>query len=52
MDQFTAVLLGEKTAEEAGLTTISSAMESHYMGFAAQESMERDKSINLKEFRP
>ncbi|MGV9199019.1 MAG: Gfo/Idh/MocA family oxidoreductase [Promethearchaeia archaeon] len=52
MDQFTAVLLGEKTAEEAGLTTLSSAMESHYMGFAAQNSMEEDSTKNLEEFRP
>lgn len=52
MDQFTAVLLGEKSVEEAGLTTVSSAMESHYMGFAAQASMENNKSKQMHDFRP
>jgi predicted dehydrogenase len=52
MDAFTSVLLGEKTIEQAGLTTISSAMESHYMGFAAEESMITHKTIDISNFRP
>jgi predicted dehydrogenase len=52
MEAFTSVLLGEKTIEQAGLTTISSAMESHYMGFAAEESMISHKTINISDFRP
>jgi predicted dehydrogenase len=52
MDAFTSVLLGEKTIEEAGLTTISSAMESHYMGFAAEESMIQKETKNIADFRP
>ncbi|NHJ87668.1 MAG: Gfo/Idh/MocA family oxidoreductase [Asgard group archaeon] len=38
MNAFTSVMLGEKTKEEANLTDIFSAMESHFMGFAAEES--------------
>ncbi len=52
MNAFTSVLLGEKTVEEAGLTTISSAMESHYMGFAAEESMIQKETKNIADFRP
>ena len=52
MDAFTSVLLGEKTIEEAGLTTISSAMESHYMGFAAEESMIQKDTKRVADFRP
>ncbi|MHA1340092.1 MAG: Gfo/Idh/MocA family protein [Promethearchaeota archaeon] len=51
MDAFTSVLLGEKSIEEAGLTTISSAMESHYMGFAAEDARITGKKLNIDEYR-
>ena len=51
MNAFTSVLLGEKTAEEAGLTTIEKSMESHYMGFAAEEARITGKTLLLKDFR-
>ncbi len=38
MHAFTAVMLGEKSREEGNLTDVLSAMESHFMGFAAEES--------------
>ena len=52
MSAFTAYLLGEKTKEEAGLTDISSAMESHYMGFAAEKARINRKMVELKNLRP
>ncbi|HUT79570.1 MAG TPA: Gfo/Idh/MocA family oxidoreductase [Candidatus Bathyarchaeia archaeon] len=51
MDAFTAVILGEKTQEESNLTDISSAMESHYMGFAAEESRIIKKVQQVENFR-
>ncbi len=52
MDAFISYILGEKTKEEAGLTDISSAMESHYMGFAAEDARINRKMVELKDFRP
>jgi hypothetical protein len=52
MEAFTSYLLGEKTKEEAGLTDISSAMESHYMGFAAEEARIKRKMVEIKDLRP
>lgn len=49
---FTSYLLGEKTKEEAGLTDIGSAMESHYMGFGAEESRINRKMVELMKIRP
>jgi hypothetical protein len=52
MTAMTSYLLGEKTKEEAGITDISSAMESHYMGFAAEKARIERKMVQLKDFRP
>lgn len=52
MDAFTSVLLDEKSAEDAGLTTISSAMESHYMGFAADKARIDHSTVEMGDFRP
>jgi hypothetical protein len=52
MTAMTSYLLGEKTREEAGLTDISSAMESHYMGFAAEEARINHKMVEMKDIRP
>jgi len=51
MDAFTAVKLDELTSEEEKLTDISSAMESHFMGFAAEESRIAGKTIKINDFR-
>ncbi len=40
MEAFTAAMLGEVSRDKAGLTDVQSAMESHYMGFAAEDARE------------
>ncbi len=52
MGAFTSYLLGEKTKEEACITDISSSMESHYMGFAAEEARINRKMVEMKGIRP
>jgi predicted dehydrogenase len=52
MNKFTSVLLGEISAEEAKLTTISSAMESHYMGFAAEKARLTHTAQEIDQYRP
>jgi predicted dehydrogenase len=51
MNAFTAVMLGEKTPEEAGTTDVKGAMESHYMGFAAEEARLSRQTLPLTKFR-
>ena len=51
MDAFTSVMLGEKTKEEAGLTDVRGAIESHIMGFAAEESRVNNLVIKLENLR-
>lgn len=51
MNAFTAVMLGEITKEDANLTDIMSAMESHFMGFAAEESRLNNSVLKMENFR-
>jgi predicted dehydrogenase len=51
MHGFTSVLLKEKTPKEAGITDIQSAMESHYMAFAAEDARVSQNTLNLKDYR-
>ena len=51
MDAFTAVMMGEAKNEEKHLTNVSSAMESHYLGFAAEESRLIGKKKQIGNFR-
>ncbi|MHA1822119.1 MAG: Gfo/Idh/MocA family protein [Promethearchaeota archaeon] len=51
MDAFTSYWLGEKTKEEAGITDISSAMESHYMAFAIEDSRVEKSVKAMDEYR-
>ena len=51
MHAFTAVVLGEKTREEGNLTDVLSAMESHFMGFAAEESRLTGKKQIMNDYR-
>ena len=47
----TSVILGEKTREDGNLSDVFSAMESHFMGFAAEESRITGKKQSMKNFR-
>ena len=51
MHAFTAVLLGEKTCEDGNLTDVSSAMESYFMGFAAEDSRLSKDRKEIKDYR-
>ncbi|MBD3193241.1 MAG: gfo/Idh/MocA family oxidoreductase [Candidatus Heimdallarchaeota archaeon] len=52
MDAFTSALLENRSEEEElSLTNIFSAMESHFMGFAAEESRITKQNIKIDEFR-
>ena len=51
MEAFTTVRLGEITSEKEKLTDISGAMESHFMGFAAEESRLAGKMVKITDFR-
>ena len=51
MDAFTIVMKYEKTKEEAGLTDVRGAIESHIMGFAAEESRVNNLVIKLENLR-
>ena len=51
LDAFTSVMLGEITREEGNLTDVFSAMESHFMGFAAEESRVKKERKILSKFR-
>ncbi len=48
MHAFTSVMLGEKTKEEGNLSDFFSAMESHFMGFAAEKSRISGKKQKMK----
>ncbi|MEX2681433.1 MAG: Gfo/Idh/MocA family protein [Candidatus Sigynarchaeota archaeon] len=51
MDAFTAVMLGEASREKNNLTDVQSAMESHYMGFAAEAARERRAVLRMDDYR-
>jgi predicted dehydrogenase len=51
MDAFTSILLQEKTPEEAGYADIATAMESHYMAFAAEDARLSHATIELNSYR-
>ena len=51
MDAFTSVLLKAQSKEEAGLTDIHGAMESHYMAFAAEDARISHKTLQMKDYR-
>ncbi|HUU77472.1 MAG TPA: Gfo/Idh/MocA family oxidoreductase [candidate division Zixibacteria bacterium] len=51
MDAFTAVFLSEVSKELNNLSDVSIAMESHFMGFAAEESRLTNKIQRLEEYR-
>jgi predicted dehydrogenase len=51
MDAFTSVMLGEKTPEQAGTTDIASAMESHYMAFAAEDARINGQTLQMGDYR-
>ena len=51
MDTFTGVLLNEIPNGYQYLTNISDAMESHFMGFAAEESRITNSIIQIEKFR-
>jgi len=51
MHAFTAVMLGEKNRKEGNLTDVLNAMESHFMGFAAEESRLSGKKQIMKKYR-
>ncbi len=44
-------MLGEKTKEEGNLSNVFSAMESHFMGSATEESRTSGKKQEMKDFR-
>jgi predicted dehydrogenase len=49
MNAFTGAMLGENSKD--ALTDIQGALESHYMGFAAEESRLSRKVLDISEFR-
>ena len=51
MDTFTGALLNDKSNGNQKLTDISDAMESHFMGFAAEESRITNKIVLIEKFR-
>ena len=51
LDAVTAVLLGEKTPEEGGISGLSEALESHFMAFAAEEARKKGEVLSLTPFR-
>ncbi|MBK5113567.1 MAG: Gfo/Idh/MocA family oxidoreductase [Candidatus Heimdallarchaeota archaeon] len=51
MHAFTTVMLGERSREEGNLTDVLNAMESHFMGFAAEESRLTGKKQPLENYR-
>ncbi|HME53353.1 MAG TPA: Gfo/Idh/MocA family oxidoreductase [Candidatus Lokiarchaeia archaeon] len=51
MDAFTAVLLGEVPNDKGGITDVQSAMESHYMGFAAEDAREQRAVLDIDSYR-
>ncbi|MHA1585685.1 MAG: Gfo/Idh/MocA family protein [Promethearchaeota archaeon] len=51
MDAFIEILQGKIKPEEAGTTNIHGALESHYMGFAADIARLSGETIEIKDFR-
>ncbi|MHA1746902.1 MAG: Gfo/Idh/MocA family protein [Promethearchaeota archaeon] len=51
MDAFTSILLQEQTPEEAGYADIATAMESHYMAFAAEDARLSHATVDLDSYR-
>lgn len=51
MNAFTSTILGDAPMNESGLTDIQSAMESHYMGFAAEDAREQRMVVEVEAFR-
>ncbi|UYP44818.1 Inositol 2-dehydrogenase/D-chiro-inositol 3-dehydrogenase [Candidatus Lokiarchaeum ossiferum] len=51
MDAFTSVLLGVKSPEKAGYADIETAMESHFMAFAAEEARITQETIKMNLYR-
>ena len=51
MNAFTSVLLGEKTPKEAGYASIETAMESHFMAFAAEDARISNTTVGLNSYR-
>ncbi|MHA1371340.1 MAG: Gfo/Idh/MocA family protein [Promethearchaeota archaeon] len=51
MDAFTSLLRGEGTLESLGISDIHDALESHYMGFAAEESRLTGETQHIADFR-
>jgi hypothetical protein len=50
-DTFTAVLRGKRTYEEANISSIADAMESHFMAFAAERARLSGRAAPLELFR-
>ncbi len=51
MDVFTAVMLDEMPRDKGGLTDVQSAMESHFMGFAAEDAREGRVVLRVDNYR-
>lgn len=51
MDAFTSLLLQEQTPKEAGYADIGTAMESHYMAFAAEDARLSHETVDLESYR-
>ena len=51
LDAFTAALSGRMTPQEAGLTGLEEALESHLLAFAAEQARRDGTEIAMREFR-